>query len=200
MHDSFAQTLSLLHLQLRRVQERYAPIDAPLAAVLGDLTAITEHAHDELRQSLFGLRAMVSPGLGWVPTLTEYLREFSARTAVPVRLETVDGLPDRLPPATEVQLVRIIQESLANVAKHARAAHARVLLEADDHCVRVTIEDDGQGFRPEALAATTRTHFGLETMRERAESAGGKLDIDSAPGRGTRIVATLPREAWRGDQ
>jgi PAS domain S-box-containing protein len=195
MHDSFAQTLGLLHLQLRRALERHGSNDSDLAAVLGDLSALTEHAYDELRQSIFGLRTSMSRGLGWVPTLTEYLHEFSTRTTIPVRLEAAEGLPERLSPATEVQLVRIIQESLANVHKHAGARQARVHLQPEDQWVRVTIEDDGQGFQPDVLAVTKHGHFGLETMRERAESAGGTLQIESAPGRGTRIVATLPRGA-----
>ncbi len=195
MHDSFAQTLGVLHLQLLRARENCPPTDARLTAVLGEMAATTEHAYDELRQSIFDLRTMVSRGLGWIPTLTEYLHEFSARTGIPVRLEAADELPARLPPATEVQLIRIIQEALANVSKHAGADQARVRLRPEGRWVRMTIEDDGQGFQPEVLAATKRDHFGLEAMRERAESLGGKLEVDSAPGRGTRIVAMLPLEA-----
>lgn len=195
MHDSLAQTLGVLHLQLLRAREKCPPTDSQLTAVLGEMAATTEHAYDELRQSIFDLRTMVSRGLGWIPTLTEYLHEFSARTGIPVRLEAADELPARLPPATEVQLIRIIQEALANVSRHARADQARVRLKPEGRWVRMTIEDNGQGFQPEALAAARRDHFGLEAMRERAESLGGKLEVDSAPGRGTRIVAVLPVEA-----
>ena len=195
MHDSFAQTLGALHLHLLRTKERYEPTNSDLAAVLGDLSTITEHAYDELRQSIFGLRATVSHGLGWIPTLTQYLHEFSARTAIQVQFESADGLPARLPPATEVQLVRIIQESLANVHKHAKAEHARVRLQLEDQWLRVTIEDDGQGFQSDVLTGTARIHFGLEMMRERAEGVGGTFKIDSVPGCGTRIVARMPHGA-----
>jgi signal transduction histidine kinase len=61
--------------------------------------------------------------------------------------------------------------------------------------VQATIEDDGRGFEPATVTSSDRLHFGLQTMRERAEGLGGKLEIDTALGRGTRIVATLPGEA-----
>jgi signal transduction histidine kinase len=91
-----------------------------------------------------------------------------------------------------VQLVRIVQEALANVRKHAGTDHASVRLQAKEQSVRVTIEDDGRGLQPEADAGSKQGHFGLEIMRERAESLGGKLAVESTPGHGTRIVATLP--------
>jgi signal transduction histidine kinase len=159
------------------------------------MTAISAHAYEEVRQSIFGLRTMVSRGLGLIPTLTEYLHEFSAQNGIGVELEVADGRPIHLSPASEVQLIRIIQEALTNVRKHAGAAHAWVRLHRQDPWVQVIIEDDGRGFDPATLASPDRLHFGLQTMRERAEGLGGKLEIDTAPGRGTRIVATLPGEA-----
>jgi signal transduction histidine kinase len=190
MHDSLAQTLGLLHLQLVRLTDRLAPEE--LVPALRELAGVTEDAYDELRQSIFGLRTMVSRSLGWVPTLTEYLHEFSTGTGIDIALAAGDDVPARLPPATEVQLIRIIQEALVNVSKHASAARATVRLEGEDGWIRVTVEDDGRGFAPEMMRATRPGHFGLDTMRERAEAVGGKVEIDSAPGRGTRIVATLP--------
>ena len=112
-----------------------------------------------------------------------------------MELEVADGRPIHLSPASEVQLIRIIQEALTNVRKHAGAAHAWVRLHRQDPWVQVIVEDDGRGFDPTILVSRDRLHFGLQTMRERAEGLGGKLEIDTAPGRGTRVVATLPGEA-----
>jgi signal transduction histidine kinase len=86
--------------------------------------------------------------------------------------------------------VRIIQEALANVRKHALVNRARVRLQRDGAWVRVAVEDEGVGWDLPALPS--RLHFGLQTMRERAEGLGGRLEIDTAPGRGARVVATLP--------
>jgi PAS domain S-box-containing protein len=190
MHDSLAQTLGLLHMQLMRLTDGNASVD--LVPALREMASITEHAYDDLRQSMFGLRTMVSRNLGWVPTLTEYLHEFSTGTGIDIALAAGGDVPPRLPPVTEVQLIRIIQEALVNVLKHASATHATVRLDSEGGWIRVTVEDDGRGFAPETVRTTRPGHFGLDTMRERAEAVGGKLEIDSAPGRGTRIIATLP--------
>jgi two-component system nitrate/nitrite sensor histidine kinase NarX len=196
MHDGLAQALGLLHLKLRGAQEQSASADGrPLADSLQEMTAITDRAYEEVRQSIFGLRTMVSRGLGLIPTLTEYLHEFSAQNGIAVELQVGDGRPIHLSPLSEVQLVRIIQEALTNVRRHAGASRAWVRLERQDPYVKVIIQDDGRGFDTASVASTDRLHFGLQTMRERAEGLGGKLEIDSTPGCGTRIVATLPGEA-----
>jgi nitrate/nitrite-specific signal transduction histidine kinase len=196
MHDGLAQALGLLHMKLRRAEEHSISGNHPrIADALREMTAISERAYEEVRQSIFGLRTMVSRGLGLIPTLTEYLHEFSAQNGIGVELEAADGRPVHLSPASEVQLIRIIQEALTNIRKHAGAAHAWVRLRRQDPWVQVTIQDDGRGFDPATLGSADRLHFGLQTMRERAEGQGGKLEIDTAPGRGTRVVATLPGEA-----
>jgi signal transduction histidine kinase len=196
MHDGLAQALGLLHMKLRRAQENPASGDSPhIADTLQEMTAITDRAYEEVRQSIFGLRTMVSRGLGLIPTLTEFLHEFSAQNGIAVELQVAEGRPIHLSPGSEVQLVRIIQEALANVRKHAEAGQAWVCLQRRDPWVRVTIQDDGRGFEPSTPGSSDGHHFGLQTMRERAEGLGGKLEIDTAPGRGTRIVATLPGEA-----
>ncbi len=196
MHDGLAQALGLLHMKLRRAEEQSASAGPSSAAqALREMAAITAGAYEEVRQSIFGLRTMVSRGLGLIPTLTEYLHEFSAQNGIAVELEVADGRPIHLSPASEVQLIRIIQEALANARKHAGASHAWVRLHRKDPWVQATIEDDGRGFEPATVTSSDRLHFGLQTMRERAEGLGGKLEIDTALGRGTRIVATLPGEA-----
>ena len=151
---------------------------------------ITENAYEEVRQAIFGLRTFVSRGLGLVPTLTEFLHEFSVHNGIAVELETAGPPLDAVPPASEVQAVRIIQEALTNVRKHAAADRARVRLQRDGAWLRVTIEDDGVGW--DRLASRSGLHFGLATMRERAEGLGGRFEVEAAPGRGTRVVATLP--------
>jgi signal transduction histidine kinase len=189
MHDGLAQSLGLLHMKLQGALARSA--DAPtLAADLREMVQITDGAYEEVRQSIFGLRTFVSRRLSLVPTLTEYLHEFSAHNGIPVELEVPGGSLGPVPVASEVQAVRIIQEALANVRKHAAAHRARVRLERDGAWLRVTVEDDGVGW--DHLPSPNGLHFGLQTMRERAESLGGRLEIEAAPGRGARVVATLP--------
>ncbi len=189
MHDGLAQALGLLHLKLQGALAGAAAAPA-VAEKLREMVQITERAYEEVRQSIFGLRNFVSRGLGLVPTLTEYLHEFSAHNGIAVELETAGPALGPIPPASEVQAVRIIQEALTNVRKHAGSDRARVRLQRDGAWLRVTVEDDGVGW--ERPPVQDRLHFGLQTMRERAEGLGGRLEIDSAVGRGTRVVATLP--------
>jgi signal transduction histidine kinase len=165
--------------------------DAPgVTDTLREMAHITERAYEEVRQSIFGLRTFVSRGLGIVPTLTEYLHEFSTQNGIAVELEAAGGQLGPIPPATEVQAVRIIQEALSNVRKHAATDRARVRLQRHGAWLRVIVEDNGAGW--DSQASRDGLHFGLQTMRERAEGVGGRLEIEAAPGRGTRVVATLP--------
>jgi len=164
--------------------------DAPAVAEdLREMVSVARGAYEEVRQSIFGLRTFVSRGLGLVPTLTEYLHEFSVQNGIAVDLEAAGPLGP-VPPATEVQAVRIIQEALMNVRKHAAADRARVRIARDGAWLRVAIEDDGIGWNRQA--SPQGLHFGLQMMRERAEGLGGRLEVETAPGQGTRIVATLP--------
>lgn len=193
LHDGLAQMLSLLHLKLDHAREQVASAGYPqIADAVQELTAITDRAYEDLRQSIFGLRTKVPGDLGLVPGLTKYLHEFTAQNGLLVELEVAEGGSIHLSPASEIQLFRIVQEALANVRKHARAGRAWVRLRCQDSWAHVTIEDDGRGFDQTILTSPGHRAFGLQTMRERAEAVGGRLEIDSEPGRGTRIVATLP--------
>ena len=95
---------------------------------------------------------------------------------------------------SEVQLLRIIQEALSNVRKHANARRARVRLSPADSGVEVIIEDDGVGFDPDGLRRTDVPRFGMATMRERAEAVGGTFEIAAVPGEGTHVSVHLPAE------
>ena len=95
-------------------------------------------------------------------------------------------------PLAELQLLRILQEALSNVRKHARAKSARVELAQVDGRVSAAVQDDGRGFDPEAMHREGFPRFGLAIMRERAQSIGGELSVESAPGRGTRVSIEVP--------
>ena len=190
MHDGLAQALGLLHLKLQGALASSA--GAPRSTEqLREMVQITERAYEEVRQSIFGLRTFVSRGLGLVPTLTEYLHEFSAHNGIAVELESRPVLRSaRSLPRPRCRPSASSRRRSTNVRKHAGSDRARVRLQRDGAWLRVTVEDDGVGW--DARPCQDRLHFGLQTMRERAEGLGGRLEIDSALGRGTRVVATLP--------
>ena len=195
MHDGLAQLVSLLHLRIRQAQALIPRGESSrLGHALEEMASLSENAYDEVRQSIFGLRTMVSGNRGFVPTLTEFLHEFSVQSDIPVKLEAEGAEAIRLPPAAEVHLARIVQEALTNVRKHAQASLALVRVERLDGWVRVSVEDDGRGFDVARIDAPNGLHFGLQGMRERAEGVGGKLEIVTAPGQGTQVMALLPLE------
>ena len=85
------------------------------------------------------------------------------------------------------QLIRTIQEALINIRKHAQVNTATIRLAQEDGCLRITVEDQGQGFELNTIKGKTSS-FGIQIMRERVESVGGSLEVDTAPGRGTQII------------
>jgi len=102
------------------------------------------------------------------------------------------GLVKRLPPSIETALYRIAQEALTNIARHAQASHASVLLERRNGAVLLLVEDDGRGFVPGSPTPGTREHLGMHGMEERATLVGGTLTIESAPGSGTSVYVEVP--------
>jgi len=140
----------------------------------------------------------VSRGLGLVPTLSEYLHEFSQQAGLEVKLEVrQESDITHLAPEVEVQLVRIVQEALHNVRKHAGARTAWVRFSREGADILMSVEDDGVGFDPAVPPADGRRHFGLASMRERAESVGGVLTVRSLGGTGTQVVVRLPLRVAR---
>jgi len=194
LHDSLAQEIALLHLKIMEADQALTNSGALEAReTLKEMREIAEGAYEDVRQAIFGLRTMVSKGLGLIPTLTEYLHDFSELRKVPVDFKVDGAEVFRFSPQVEIQLIRIIHEALTNVFKHAPAARSEVRFEREGDFSKVTIEDNGKGFLMEE-AARNGLHFGLHTMRERAEGVGGKLTVDTAPGRGTRVIVHLPFE------
>lgn len=198
MHDGLAQALALIRMRLHSLEEALVRGNTVGGlAILGELRDVAARAAQEVRQAIFDLRVMVSRDLALVPTLTEYLHDFSVESGIRVDFGT-DGGEFAFAPDAELQLMRILQEALTNVRRHARAAGVSVRLERSGDAARLIVTDDGCGFDPAQPAADGRPRFGLATMRERAEAAGGKFCLESQPGRGTTIEVTLPLRVPEG--
>jgi signal transduction histidine kinase len=118
------------------------------------------------------------------------VRGHQRRTGLAAEIVQRD-LPAQAPLATKIALYRIVQEALNNAWRHADGAVPTVTVIGTDDRLVVEVTDPGPGFDP-AVVQGSEAHLGLVSMRERAESLGGQFNIDSAPGRGTRAIATLP--------
>jgi len=193
MHDGLAQQLGYLYIKIGQL-EMGAPSEPAslIAEELRGVKRVAAAAYGEVRQAIFGLKMMVSRDLGLIPTLTEYLHEFSQETGISVELKVADEATTKLSAHAEVQLIRIIQEALANIRKHAHAKRAWVIFETEGDKAKITVQDDGRGFDSRDAARLSRASFGLQSMRERAELAGGTSAVESQQGKGTSLIVRLP--------
>ena len=190
LHDRVGQNLSALNINLdlalgattgasplrRRIEDSVSLVDATLQSIESVMAELRPPLLDE-----YGLGA----ALGW------YAEEFSRRTGIAVVLRDGKDAAANLRREAAVALFRIAQEALNNVAKHAGAKQVRVELACEAEEIVLRVADDGAGFDPAAAARGKR--WGMKTMRERAEAAGGRLEVDSAPGEGTIVRASVRR-------
>jgi PAS domain S-box-containing protein len=193
LHDRVGQSLSALSLNLNILKGQLGEAATPLARErLDDSLALLESTVESIRDVMAELRPALLDDYGLAAVLHWYAEEFSRRSGVAVSVIGTDPGP-RLAPQVEGILFRIVQESLTNVVKHARARQVRVVLEdrPGSFCLRVA--DDGCGFDAPQVRGDHHHGFGLMIMRERAESAGARLTVESAPGRGTAVVIELRR-------
>jgi signal transduction histidine kinase len=193
LHDQAGQTLTALQLGLSHIEASGpTPEVQDKAASLRRLALEAMHI---IRNLALDLRPSALDELG-LPEALRYVTEtFAGRTGIRAKLE-VSGSPRRLSAETEVTLFRIVQEALTNVAKHAQANLVTVKLAFDNPRVELTIEDDGVGFDVErALGAERRKSLGLIGMQERCQLIGSRLQIRSRPGKGTRLVISVPSAA-----
>lgn len=192
MHDGVAQVLGYLNLRLRVAEGLLAQGDTnAVHSELAAAAAVTQDAYADVREAILGLRTSVKPEHGFVATLSDYLHSFRQQNRLPVELLVAGPGTFNLSAGAEIQVLRIIQEGLTNARKHAKAARAWVWLACSAQAAEITIGDDGRGFAVEDVAARAG-HYGLQIMRERAESIGGSLHVRSAPGAGTTVLVTIP--------
>ena len=192
LHDSVNQILSAVKFRLQSVEEKLAPReDAAWRDVL-KAQAHLEKAIQEVRRISRNLRPSELDDLGLVPAVRSLAEEFADRSGVKVNL-VFTNLPEKLPGDTELNLYRILQESLGNIERHADAREVAIQLSKEGALLRARIRDNGRGFDPlRARAAGERPGMGLVDMRERAEFVGGRCALSSAPGKGTEIVIEMP--------
>ncbi len=193
LHDQLGQELNALHLALGLLREHVSHPDR-LEQEIHRLCAQTAHLIQAMHHMAWELRPPALDDFGLEVALQRYCAEFAQRTGLPVRFHAGNMDVERLPRRAETALYRVAQEALANVYFHARASTVNLLLQRYEHAVILIIEDDGRGFNLEALRrrGDIRDYLGLLGMEERMLLVGGTLTIESRPGEGTTVLATLP--------
>lgn len=206
MHDGLAQVLGYVNTKSQAVEQLLETGRTAEAKVqMAELSAAARSIYVDLREAILGLSTPLGEGPAGTGTggpaeanlaiaVGAYLERFGEAAKLAVSLEAADGAGgEDLTPEAVANLLRIVQEALTNVRKHAAAHRVIVRIHRGERAVVVTVEDDGRGFDPGGRDDPADwPHFGRETIRQRAAAIGGTATWDSAPGQGTRVRVTVP--------
>ena len=188
LHDETGQALTSILLGLKALEERMG--DPGSRAAAEELRGLVVSTLQDVRRLAVELRPSALDDFGLVAALERLTESFSQQTGIDVDFQTALA-DERLPAEVETALYRIVQESLTNVVKHARARRVSILLARRDGAVKAVVEDDGQGFNSSGEMGADHG-FGLVGMRERLALLGGRLDVESGRDAGTTIAAEVP--------
>ncbi len=192
LHDGVGQSVTLLVSGLRSIKSRPLSADAPRR--LDELQRIAQEALNEIRRMSLGLRPSLLDNLGLAPAIEQVAVQTSENHPIKVEVDVHAITGKRFAEAVETALFRILQEALSNVIKHAAATRVSIAAQFDGHRIALTIADNGRGFSEDVKKglAIGSSHLGLLGLRERAALLHGSLTIDSQPGQGTRLTASIP--------
>jgi signal transduction histidine kinase len=194
LHDTLLQSLVGVALEFESIAKS---LDASPAAAKERVIKMRERVEEYIREARRSIWSLRSPALE-TGDLVDALREIGERAAAdqPVSFEfNLSGTPRRYAANLEHQLLRIGQEAVLNAVRHARAQTVRMTLQYTNDGVALRVADDGTGFAAHAAAEGTTDHYGITTMKERAQQVGGRVTITSRPDAGTVIEAVVPTAA-----
>ena len=196
IHDGVAQSLSYLNLKTRAASDSVSSQNTVQALTeLNEIREVVQDTYEDIRESIDQLSTEIRS----VPIMTalgNYVREFGTNSAIRVQFNVAKPFT-KLSPVAELQLLRIVQEALTNVRRHAMASEVEVKLENTRESVEMLVRDNGQGFNLLELEKSPPGYHGLSIIKERAEALGGSLNILTAPGKGTELKVSLPVEKVR---
>lgn len=192
LHDTTAQNLAALHMQIALWKDLVDDDPGQLVIELDEVLAELRAEIDRSRRAIFALRPVELDVAGFMPTLRRLVAAMERQYGFAITFDLTvpdDAVPARL----ELPVLRIVQEALNNVGRHAGATLVTIGLHMDDRRLRLALADDGIGFDPRRLLSSGRPgHYGVLQMRERARSLGGDLVLASQVGRGTRVEVDVP--------
>jgi signal transduction histidine kinase len=189
LHDNLEQELAGITMQLDLAVDCFQQAPKVARQALETARNMSRHSMVDARRSVWDLRCHLLEEGDLVSALRQIVHPSSDRDQVQVEVN-VTGSPVRLAPTVEMNLLRIGQEAVSNAIKHGHARNVTAVLEYEREKVRLSITDDGRGFRPQETAPSG--HFGLLDMRERAHSMGCALEVESAPDCGTKVAVEIP--------
>ena len=199
LHDSLAQSLASLKFQVRVLDETlHSGEESALWEELECIENSLDEAYTELRELIAHFRAPIDKR-GLVPAVEQAIERFRRNSQISAFLQ-LEWNKTKLPAEVEMQVLRIIQEALANIRKHSQANAVRVLMRATpEHDFMVMIEDDGIGIQNKVIEGGPGEHLGLKILEERAARLHGRIRIESEIGEGTCITLTFPLPVEEND-
>jgi signal transduction histidine kinase len=189
LHDEVGQTLGAVLVDAANLANRIPADDKVSHGYLDNIRALADTSVNSIRNIALLLRPSMLDDLGLIPALEWQAREVSRRSGVKVKV-TAENVSDSLPDAVRTCIYRLVQEALNNVSRHSGAKSALVSVQQTEGSLVLTVKDDGSGFEPDQTRG-----LGLLGMEERVKQLGGRLEIESQPGHGTLLRATLPMAA-----
>jgi len=195
LHDELGQLLTAVSIDLEMSLLELPPeVPAHTRDRLAEAMTLTGQTLEQVRELSLDLHPSMLDDFGLEPTLEWYMERYSQRDELDIEFEAGGFEGKRLAPAIELALFRAVQEAMTNVSRHAHAGKVWVRLARRAGAVSLSVEDDGRGFDVRALAGhSINTHsLGLAGMKERVVTLGGTLQIQSQPGRGTRLEIEIP--------
>ncbi|MEK7350880.1 MAG: sensor histidine kinase, partial [Nitrospirota bacterium] len=189
LHDDFNQRLAALSVDLESMERNSLP--EPVAQQLATIRGRVGKISDDLHDMAYGLHPSLIDHVGLEAAMRDHVSEFTKRTGLPVMF-TAREVPQAISQEVTTNLFRVMQESLQNVFKHAKATDVAVKLSGSSKGIGLSVRDNGKGFDLEDKAARMKG-LGLMSMQERARLLGGFLRIHSLPRDGTKVCAWIPR-------
>ena len=193
LHDHLAQGLGYLKVKSAITDDLLSDgnIEESRSSLL-ELKKAIQILYTDVREEIFNLRTSATDRMNFFSALQEYLEDYRTHYHLDVDLLVENECVSIFPSDVTGQLFRIIQEALTNVRRHSNANKVMIKCKQSNNQVRFSIEDNGQGFFPDQTNKKDGQHYGLLIMRERAESISGSLELDSHPGKGTRVIVRVP--------
>lgn len=190
LHDHVGQTLTALRMELGRIDRLRVGANPRLASTVGECRQLVDDMVHTVRDLALGLRPSMLDDFGLQPALEWQARDFTRRSNVPVEL-AMTGALDSLSDQHRTCIYRVVQESLTNCVRHARAGRISVAVHAHRDALEVSVSDDGVGLDP----TRRRSGFGLRGIEERVRELGGRVSLQSASGQGATLAIWLPLDS-----
>jgi signal transduction histidine kinase len=193
LHDEVGQALTAISVNLQLLKKKAAKTSGDFNQSIAETQRLLEQTMHNVHRFSYELRPAMLDDLGLIVALRWYIRAFAKRTAIKVSLRADPGV-EQLASEPKTVIYRIVQESLTNVSKYAEAGQVHISVRKVASAIRLAVKDDGKGFVVNQLAAgpKDKSGLGLMGMQERLRLVNGEFAVESAPGRGTTICASIP--------